>query len=214
MNLNKKFTLIELLVVIAIIAILAAIMLPALQSARERGRNASCTNNIQQLGIAVQLYVDSYGGFLPPAKYHKDGYNRWHYKINAIIRKVNHTSWETKYMPEVFRCPSLQNLKFSTDFPGRTNHTTYGLNVATGSSNNLPLTSFVKQNRVAKPSQRPLLADYYRLNWDTDYPTPVRPVSTIIRLPEPPSNTARHTKSTAAWQMSVLLMVMSPVLKC
>ena len=168
MSQNKKFTLIELLVVIAIIAILAAIMLPALQTARERGRNTSCTNNLKQLGIAVQFYVDSYGGYLPPAKYHKDGYNRWHYKINAIIRKVDHTSWETKYMPEVFRCPSLLNLKLSTNFPERTNHTTYGLNIATGSNNALAESAFIKQNRVAKPSQRPLLADYYRLNYDTD----------------------------------------------
>ena len=65
--LQKKFTLIELLVVIAIIAILAAILLPALNSARERGRSASCINNLKQISNGYMLYADANDDYIPSA---------------------------------------------------------------------------------------------------------------------------------------------------
>lgn len=80
---RNSFTLIELLVVIAIIAILAGMLLPALNHARDKGRQAACIGNEKQIGIGFMLYIDDNKEYFPPAYYYKDdsgsggGYMHW-----------------------------------------------------------------------------------------------------------------------------------------
>ena len=76
---GRGFTLVELLVVIAIIGILAALILAAVGKAKERAYSASCKNNLHQIGMAIQMYADDHGDFLPgPLRGNQD----WYYWSN------------------------------------------------------------------------------------------------------------------------------------
>lgn len=84
---KRKFTLIELLVVIAIIAILAAMLLPALNKARESAKKISCVNNLKQVGTALSLYGSDQGVYPPATSPVVEGRNQqyWYHRIRPYL---------------------------------------------------------------------------------------------------------------------------------
>ncbi len=176
---RKNFTLIELLVVIAIIAILAAMLLPALNSAREKARQTSCMNIVKNLAAMTILYAQDYDDFVPPtggvgADYTSSKSYPWPGKLAPYFNlQVNTTNWlfpsEDKLYKE-YICPSdprEPNYANKLTWGGKLS---YGYNIDIGGRTGAPFQN-VRLGSVRNPSAKYLFMDAtdHRITSDTGH---------------------------------------------
>lgn len=132
---KNYFTLLELLVVISIIVMLAAMLLPALNKAKETGRKITCMNNLSQLGKAFSLYLSDNNDFFPPYRDYGSPEKTWYYGspdrgylaeylgLANVLDRIGVLGVSGgKMWRNRFRCPS------QSDPPSGTEYFTYGYN--------------------------------------------------------------------------------------
>ncbi len=170
MRTKKFFTLIELLVVIAIIAILASMLLPALNNARDKAKTISCASNQKQIGIGFTFYTSDYSGFLPMPM--QSNNNRYPGLANSVI-------WTSMFIlnkyatGSVFTCPGKRfsssvnyrkrwqeaNSASALNLDSIANYPDYGFNCY-GRLGSWPfLSKMHKLSNIKKPAKTILTAD-------------------------------------------------------
>ncbi len=166
---SKNFTLIELLVVIAIIAILASMLLPSLNKARDKAKAIKCTSNMKQIGTGVNMYIGDFNGYLPPdGIFNKNGATsrgRSSWWVSLVYEYATGTqqpgwgSYNDKYwyFPQgfgssIFCCPASR--KESLNYVYIEGRVTYGMNFVYLSRN-----GSIKSNKVRQPGSTLFASD-------------------------------------------------------
>lgn len=197
MNIRKKsyFTLIELLVVIAIISILAAMLLPALNAARQRAKEIKCINNYKQMGTAYNLYGSDNDGYMTyaPSATAQGTYQKPAKGLPDVTKQlapylgIKVSKDEVNFgdiIPEFFYCPFQEFSKTTSKFYGkwyngwlhfRKDAITTGVRFSTIKAPSAKITVMcemdltqagIRDNILFRPSSSPTVGNYYFLSYD------------------------------------------------
>lgn len=127
MSRYRGFTLIELLVVISIIALLVAVLLPALRAARDSARNVQCLSNLRQIGLAIHSYATEHQDYMPAA--FVQGSNQlWSHVLLNYIHGNNNATWNSLdglQLKGTFMCPNGIEVNANNGNPATMHYSTH-----------------------------------------------------------------------------------------